>query len=151
MGAASDQDAVPSNEQQSPLHNILWFSVKTLAAIALLYHAFGGDGTIMSADNASTMSRRLTAVGDSIPFYMTALMDDLKARKKLFEDTPPEEVKYWFEYTGPLQVSFMKDEGVCVRESPRFVPPRTGRCLVKSSIVQPSSHSHPKRAEDIFL
>ena len=31
-------------------------------------------------------------------------MKDLKERKKLMEETPPEEVKYWFEYTGSLQV-----------------------------------------------
>jgi hypothetical protein len=30
-------------------------------------------------------------------------LDELKTRVKLFADTPPEEVKYWFEYTGPLQ------------------------------------------------
>ena len=36
---------------------------------------------------------------------MKNLMDELDARRKLMEDTPPEEVKYWFEYTGPLQVS----------------------------------------------
>ena len=40
------------------------------------------------------------------PSYMKELFEDLKGRKKLMEDTPPEEVKYWFEYTGPLQVSF---------------------------------------------
>jgi hypothetical protein len=50
--------------------------------------------------------RRLTAVmGEVIPSYMNELNEDLEERKKLFEDTPPEEVKYWFEYTGPLQVS----------------------------------------------
>ena len=50
--------------------------------------------------------RRLTAVmGDTIPSYMETLMKDLRERKKLFQDTPPEEVKYWFEYTGPLQVN----------------------------------------------
>jgi len=40
------------------------------------------------------------------PSYMKELTEDLKARRKLMEETPPEEVKYWFEYTGPLQVSF---------------------------------------------
>jgi len=39
---------------------------------------------------------------------MNALMKDLKERQKLFEDTPPEEVKYWFEYTGPLQKYFYR-------------------------------------------
>mmetsp|Transcript_2471 Transcript_2471/g.3476 ORF Transcript_2471/g.3476 Transcript_2471/m.3476 type:complete len:774 (+) Transcript_2471:60-2381(+) len=38
-----------------------------------------------------------------IPTYMDDLFEDLKERKKLMEETPPEEVKYWFEYTGPLQ------------------------------------------------
>ena len=54
--------------------------------------------------------RRLTDYASSStknpPSYMKGLMDDLKARKKLMEETPPEEVKYWFEYTGPLQVRF---------------------------------------------
>jgi len=45
------------------------------------------------------------------PSYMKDLMEDLTARKKLMEETPPEEVKYWFEYTGPLQVSFSTGEG----------------------------------------
>ena len=44
-------------------------------------------------------------LGDTIPSYMKPLLNkDLKERKKLFDDTPPEEVKYWFEYTGRLQV-----------------------------------------------
>lgn len=47
--------------------------------------------------------RRLSA--SDPPTYMEDLMEDLKARRKLMEETPPEEVKYWFEYTGPLQVS----------------------------------------------
>ena len=39
------------------------------------------------------------------PSYMKDLMDELAERTKLMTETPPEEVKYWFEYTGPLQVS----------------------------------------------
>jgi len=35
--------------------------------------------------------------------YMQTLFEDLKSRQTLFETTPPEEIKYWFEYTGPLQ------------------------------------------------
>ena len=46
--------------------------------------------------------RRLSAADP--PSYMEDLFEELKARKKLMEETPPEEVKYWFEYTGPLQV-----------------------------------------------
>ena len=60
------------------------------------------------ADEGGTYSsprRRLTAViGDTIPSYMNALTKDLQERQLLFKDTPPDEIKYWFEYTGPLQV-----------------------------------------------
>jgi hypothetical protein len=45
---------------------------------------------------------------------MEYLMKDLDARKKLFEETPPEEVKYWFEYTGPLQVSESVSDEICM-------------------------------------
>ena len=70
--------------------------------------------TLASSSSSSSSSisglhhhhgRRLTAMGDTIPSYIEPLLTDLKGRKKLFEDTPPEEIKYWFEYTGPLQVS----------------------------------------------
>jgi hypothetical protein len=53
--------------------------------------------------------RRLTAVmGEVVPSYMNGLNEDLAARKKLFDDTPPEEVKYWFEYSGALQKYFYR-------------------------------------------
>jgi hypothetical protein len=55
--------------------------------------------------------RRLSMMGDTVPTYIEDLMKDLRERKKLFDETPPEEVKYWFEYTGPLQV---RDFCVCV-------------------------------------
>jgi len=42
------------------------------------------------------------------PSYMKGLMAELKDRKKLMEETPPEEVKYWFEYTGKLQKYFYR-------------------------------------------
>ena len=70
--------------------------------------------TIASGNNAYSYinwdghGRRLTSSEISVenpPSYMKELMEDLKGRKKLMEETPPEEVKYWFEYTGPLQVS----------------------------------------------
>jgi hypothetical protein len=81
-----------------------WTFIKTVAACAFLVSA-----TItFAARNSSSESfprRQLTMVGESVPSYMDPLMKELRDRKKLFEETPPEEVKYWFEYTGPLQVS----------------------------------------------
>mmetsp|Transcript_10633 Transcript_10633/g.12139 ORF Transcript_10633/g.12139 Transcript_10633/m.12139 type:complete len:952 (+) Transcript_10633:261-3116(+) len=67
----------------------------------------GEEGT--QQEEQPSPRRRLTAVmGDTIPSYMTALMKDLKERQQLFQDTPPEEIKYWFEYTGPLQKYFYR-------------------------------------------
>jgi hypothetical protein len=58
-----------------------------------------------TSESSQHYHRRLSMiVGDTIPQYMENLMKDLRERKKLFQETPPEEVKYWFEYTGPLQV-----------------------------------------------
>jgi hypothetical protein len=83
----------------------------------MLYSAVIGYHDYASSSSSSSFSssmgamdhyrRRLSMVGDSIPKYMEGLMKDLKERKKLFDETPPEEVKYWFEYTGPLQVRFV--------------------------------------------
>jgi hypothetical protein len=55
---------------------------------------------------SSTLTTHIVVIGDIIPSYMNTLITDLMERKKLFDDTPPEEIKYWFEYTGPLQVRF---------------------------------------------
>ena len=69
------------------------------------------------------MSRRLQALGDAVPSYMDGLFKDLAARKKLFDDTPPEEVKYWFEYAGPLQVR-------CIKKGFAFVRLGRGRLVL---------------------
>lgn len=81
----------------SPVMTIL----KLAASLLFLWSAYC---TIYSS---SKTHRRLTQeiIVDSVPTYMSKLFDDLKERKKLMEDTPPDEVKYWFEYPGPLQVS----------------------------------------------
>ena len=80
----------------------------------LLPENSSGRGMLLQAEVGGVQAeqrghRRLTAVmGDTLPSYMNDLNDDLKERKKLFRETPPEEVKYWFEYTGQLQVSKRK-------------------------------------------
>jgi hypothetical protein len=81
-------------------------ALKFIAACAFMYSGFAtwsGHGTAVF-DATSGARRQLSVVGDTIPSYMEALLKDLRERQKLFEETPPEEVKYWFEYTGPLQV-----------------------------------------------
>lgn len=81
---------------------------KTLAGLAFLASAVAVYSN--NGDESEFPRRRLTmvVVGDSVPSYMDPVMKDLKERKKLFDETPPEEVKYWFEYTGPLQVCTRK-------------------------------------------
>ena len=81
-------------------------ALKCIAASALLYSAvvtWSGHGSNVY-DATAGARRQLSMVGDTIPSYMDGLMKELRERQKLFEETPPDEVKYWFEYTGPLQV-----------------------------------------------
>lgn len=103
----------------------LFYSAGT--SFAESYHASSSPSSI-ALDHADTMTapsnhvsanspvlasehghRRLSESNISLknpPSYIIGLMEDLKARRKLMEETPPDEVKYWFEYTGPLQVRF---------------------------------------------
>ena len=91
-----------SSSNNSRLTTIL----KLMASSALLYSAISTFQQQPASSSTATARRRLmNVVGDALPSYMDPLMKDLRERKKLFDDTPPEEVKYWFEYTGPLQVS----------------------------------------------
>lgn len=67
--------------------------------------ASAGASAGASAEEATQQQRRRRLQdADNAPSYMAPLFDELKERRKLMEETPPEEVKYWFEYTGPLQV-----------------------------------------------
>mmetsp|Transcript_24483 Transcript_24483/g.36981 ORF Transcript_24483/g.36981 Transcript_24483/m.36981 type:complete len:739 (+) Transcript_24483:60-2276(+) len=95
-----------AGEVGSPLLTIL----KLAASSILLWSAFSTIHNSVTTDLPLLPHRRLTQemIGDTVPTYMTNLMDDLKERKKLMEDTPPDEVKYWFEYPGPLQKYFYR-------------------------------------------
>lgn len=61
-----------------------------------------------ASPSANRHGRRLSDAKKNPPSYMKDLMTDLSERKKLMTETPPEEVKYWFEYTGPLQKYFYR-------------------------------------------
>ncbi|KAG7370210.1 hypothetical protein IV203_027956 [Nitzschia inconspicua] len=112
------------SENDSPLPSKTAAAVKYLLAGVFLISAFVAYNNHQSSlvaendynDNSSIDSstsdmdfrRRLSMVGDTIPKYMENLTKELRERKKLFDETPPEEVKYWFEYTGPLQKYFYR-------------------------------------------
>lgn len=114
--------------------------LKLVASGALLVSSivtYNANRAALSTHSLVDFRRHLSSVSH-LPTYMKDLMSDLDARKKLFDETPPEEVKYWFEYTGPLQKYFYRysrsrgkadyfegrdDSGVV---SARFVPPGGG-------------------------
>jgi len=61
---------------------------------------------LASIEASTSTSRRLsTAVGND---HIESLHSDLAARQKLFDDAAPGEIKYWFEYSGPLQKYFYR-------------------------------------------
>ena len=99
-------ESATNNEivKESSLSTMTW--LKVAAATVFLFSAVSTYQYQMGS--SSFANRRLTQVssGNSIPSYMKSLMEELKERKKLMLETPPEEVKYWFEYTGPLQVGY---------------------------------------------
>ena len=99
----------------------LWTTLKLMASAALCFQAFSmhqqrTEMSVMQEDHLEAEQhathRRLLesdvpAAAQNSPLapYLSTLFQDLRKREKLFADTPPEEVKYWFEYTDPLQVS----------------------------------------------
>jgi hypothetical protein len=71
-------------------------------------------------DNNSSIIIDAAAVATVGPSYMQPLFEDLQERQKLFTDATPEEIKYWFEYTGPMQVRLTRrpyqgTSVVCIR------------------------------------
>mmetsp|Transcript_22239 Transcript_22239/g.30980 ORF Transcript_22239/g.30980 Transcript_22239/m.30980 type:complete len:738 (+) Transcript_22239:102-2315(+) len=116
---ANDTNEVSTNGQMVEESNgnpsKMVTALKLVAASAFLTSAaslYAANGSTLASGNSPVglEHRRLASVevGDSIPSYMQPLMKDLEERKKLMEETPPEEVKYWFEYTGPLQKYFYR-------------------------------------------
>ena len=67
-------------------------------------HIYANTPTVRENNNGRRLSETNISKKNP-PSYMKDLMDELAERTKLMTETPPEEVKYWFEYTGPLQVS----------------------------------------------
>lgn len=114
-------------EEESRRSSPIWTALKLMAAGAFLFSAITTYSRSNNAAPKLEPHRRLTqvVVGDAIPTYMDPLMKDLKARKKLMEETPPEEVKYWFEYTGALQVCLYSWRYIFYIQDGRF-----GRFLV---------------------
>jgi hypothetical protein len=106
VAAATNKESVRTTPSAASM--MAWTALKLVAAVFMLVSAFLAFNSSDNQGTVATVSRRLeattAAIGDTAPSYMNALMKDLAARKKLFDDTPPEEVKYWFEYSGPLQV-----------------------------------------------
>jgi hypothetical protein len=122
-----DED-LEQEQASSSSSSVLTTVLKLAAASAFLYSAVSTyRSSLPQGQEMMAARRQLSAVGDSIPSYMDPLMKDLRERIKLFEDTPPEEVKYWFEYAGPLQVSDESQIGLLLFHS--FVLGLFYRCI----------------------
>jgi hypothetical protein len=96
-------DQQSNQERSSKLATFLKLAASGLLLVSSIA-TYRANRAVLSTPNYLDFRRHLSSVSN-IPSYMTDLMNDLDARKRLFDETPPEEVKYWFEYTGPLQVS----------------------------------------------
>lgn len=94
-----------------------WTSAKFITAACLCWNAHSMYFSSNASENMPVESlhhRRLTEIdtthlpppAQSSPLasFLAPLYKDLYEREQLFANTPPEEVKYWFEYAGPLQV-----------------------------------------------
>ena len=99
------------SENKSKSSSKLVACIKVGVSAALLLSSIATYQSSLSRQHQPMVSnidvrRRLSSL-TGIPSYIEGLMKDLEERKKLFDETPPDEVKYWFEYTGPLQVSHL--------------------------------------------
>ena len=108
--APSTYDDAEQRQDENRGSSALVTGLKLAAAAGFLFSAIStlsARGSTVDARvlvEEETPHRRLLETDDTVPSYVEPLFSDLKERKKLFDETPPEEVKYWFEYTGPLQV-----------------------------------------------
>ncbi|KAL7570334.1 hypothetical protein ACA910_017178 [Epithemia clementina (nom. ined.)] len=85
--------------------------------------------------------------GGGVPSYIEPMMKDLEERKKLFREAAPEEVKYWFEYSGPLQkyyYRFSKSRG-----KPDFFEGRDDSGVISARFA--SEPGGGKEYRDLFL
>ena len=116
--AAKSRPATPGPSRLFPVLKLLAVSAVILQAVSTYHGATASETTAQDVPGGASSAaapdletvedrqrrRRLQSTGDGSPSYMAPLFDELKERRKLMEETPPEEIKYWFEYTGPLQV-----------------------------------------------
>eukprot|EP00522_Entomoneis_paludosa_P003397 CAMPEP_0172474452 /NCGR_PEP_ID=MMETSP1065-20121228/69364_1 /TAXON_ID=265537 /ORGANISM="Amphiprora paludosa, Strain CCMP125" /LENGTH=721 /DNA_ID=CAMNT_0013232633 /DNA_START=2514 /DNA_END=4679 /DNA_ORIENTATION=- len=104
-----ERSMVSGGNTPSSAKLMLWSSIKLMLAASFVYAAYvevvaPQDAEAFDEPIQSASHRRLAEFDDSaIPSYMEPMMEDLQGRKKLFQESPKEEVKYWFEYSGPLQ------------------------------------------------
>lgn len=102
---------IQDDNNETSTSSISWKSaVKLGVSCALLMSAVSTLQSTYSNTPINSQSRRKlsaesssTEASNAVPTFTTPLLSELAAREKLFADTPPEEVKYWFEYAGPLQ------------------------------------------------
>ena len=101
METDNSSSSSPLQEHQPQAPSRTGTALKLLCSAALLVGAAHTVYTNGGSEGSNAARRRLLT---SKPSYVDDINQELKDRQKLFDETPPEEVKYWFEYSGPLQV-----------------------------------------------
>lgn len=93
-----------------------WTSATFITAAFLCWnaHSLYSNAPEIKVEKETFAHRRLSEVDTThmppiaqaspLASVLSPLYNDLHEREQLFANTPPEEVKYWFEYAGPLQV-----------------------------------------------
>lgn len=108
LSSVSSSSTTTSGPAPSKGGSLLVNVLKLVAAAGFFYAALVKEHKIQAKDgkynHASRILQERGTSSSTVPVYMKPLMEDLRQRQKLFDETPPEEIKYWFEYTGPLQV-----------------------------------------------
>jgi hypothetical protein len=105
------KDIASNGSDETTSSSSKWTFVKLLLSVGFCLSAYH-QWNYQSESNADASTktemqrgRRLLQTDDiEVPSYMQSTMADLEARYALFDNTPPQEIKYWFEYAGPLQV-----------------------------------------------
>jgi hypothetical protein len=152
-------------ENQPSFSSSSWNAVKYILSAVLLtnaittaYYLFSPQGYGAPQQDGLTSvwadfpHRRLESLVKPdkgyVPSYMIPIREELVARKKLMEETPKEEIKYWFEYAGPLQVSeccrFLYQNPTCTCTQPFSI------CITRIFLIFICPYAFPPTYISVF-
>ena len=99
---------ISEDQDQSQQSSTTLKALKVVVSAALLLSSGYTVVDRLQANNKKDRypHRRLSLLGlNGDNYYVDDIEQELKGRQKLFDDAKPNEIKYWFEYSGKLQVN----------------------------------------------